>query len=117
PLPLVLGLLLLAGTAAAIAPAPQTAAPAGEAVAMEEIKAVIGRRCVSCHAAKPTQEGFQTAPKGLRLDSERLIRANAAFIHQQTVTQKIMPPGNITEMTDEERALMRRWFQSGSYRR
>jgi len=116
PIPLVLGLLLLAGTAVAIAPAPQTVA-SGVAVTMAELKPVIDRRCVSCHAAKPTQEGIQTAPKGLRLDNERTIRANAAFIVQQVVTQKIMPPGNITEMTDEERALVQRWFASGSYRR
>jgi len=117
PIPLVLGLLLLAGTAVAIAPAPQGATTGGESVAFAELKAVIDRRCTGCHAAKPTQEGFQTAPKGLRLDSERVIRANAAFIYQQTVTQKIMPPGNITEMTDDERALVKRWFESGSYRR
>ena len=116
PIPLVLGLLLLAGTAVAIAPARQ-AATAGDAVVFADLKAVIDRRCVSCHAAKPTQEGTQTAPKGLRLDNERTIRANAAFIVQQVVTQKIMPPGNITEMTDEERALVQRWFASGSYRR
>ena len=117
PVPLVAGLALLAGTAIAIAPPRAPAAPAGETVVLAEVKAIIDRRCASCHAAKPTQEGFATAPKGFRLDSERLIRANAAFIHQQTVTQRVMPPGNITEMTDDERELVRRWFLSGSYRR
>jgi uncharacterized membrane protein len=116
PVPLALGIALLAGTAVAIAPArpPQQV---GEAVAMAELKPVIDRRCATCHAAKPTQEGFDAPPKGLKLDSERLIRANAAFIYQQTVTQRVMPPGNVTEMTDEERALVRRWFESGSHRR
>jgi uncharacterized membrane protein len=117
PIPLALGLLLLAGTAVAIAPATQRGSPSGETVALAELKAVIDRRCTSCHSAKPTQEGFQTAPKGFRLDSERLIRANAAFVYLQVVTQKIMPPGNITEMTDDERALVKRWFESGSFRR
>lgn len=117
PLPLLLGLALLAGTAVAISPASTSGTAAGTTVPIAELKPVIDRRCASCHAAKPTHEGIQTAPKGLRLDGERLIRANAAFVYQQTVTQRIMPPGNVTEMTEDERALVKRWFESGSYRR
>ncbi|MCW5774451.1 MAG: urate hydroxylase PuuD [Rhodospirillaceae bacterium] len=117
PIPLVLGLVLLAGTAVAIAPAPAPSSSAAEAVPMADLRAVIGRRCTACHSAKPTQEGFQTAPKGLKFDNDRTLRANAEFIYKQVVVEKIMPPGNLTEMTDEERGLVKRWFESGSYRR
>ncbi len=111
PFPLILGLLLLAGTAAAIAPAPApfTRPNGATAVPFAEAKAIIDRRCVGCHAAKPTQEGFAAPPKGLALETERQIRANAAFIHQTTVASRIMPPGNLTEMTDPERELLGRW--------
>jgi len=30
------------------------------------------------------------------------------------VEQRTMPPGNITHVTDEERALLRRWIDAGA---
>ena len=34
----------------------------------------------------------------------------AALIHKQAVELKVMPPGNMTQMTDAERAAIGRWF-------
>jgi len=34
------------------------------------------------------------------------------MIHQQAVVSKAMPLGNITQITDEERSILDRWFQS-----
>jgi uncharacterized membrane protein len=42
-------------------------------------------------------------------DSADQIRAQAALIAQQTVITRVMPPGNMTGMTDEERALIAQW--------
>ena len=71
-------------------------------------------RCVSCHAAKPTQQGIAAPPKGVILETEGQIRARAAAIHQQSAATRVMPPGNMTEITDAERRMIARWFKGGA---
>jgi uncharacterized membrane protein len=36
------------------------------------------------------------------------------MIHQQAVLSRVMPPGNVTGMTDAERALLDRWYRGGA---
>jgi uncharacterized membrane protein len=86
---------------------------AAQKVDFSAVKRVIDTRCVSCHADKPSFQGMSEAPKGVKLDSEARIRAQAQQIHQQTVLGKAMPPGNLTAMSEEERALLDRWFRAG----
>ena len=45
-------------------------------------------------------------------DSDEQIIADAERIHQQTVVTRVMPIGNLTAMTDEERLLIDAWFQA-----
>ena len=102
-----------------IAPqAPQTPVggqPGVDAMAQfTQVRRIVDQRCVSCHAAKPTQPGFATAPAGVSLDSPELIRQNAARIYQQTVQLKAMPLANLTNMTDAERAQVKAWFEAGA---
>ena len=113
------GVALLAVLAVLIAPqAPQ--APAGPQPGVDamaqfaQVRQIVDRRCVSCHAARPTQPGFATAPAGVSLDSPELIRQNAARIYQQTVQLKAMPLANLTNMTDAERAQVKAWFEAGA---
>ena len=40
------------------------------------------------------------------------IVAEADRIHQQTVVTRVMPIGNLTAMTDEERLVIDQWYQS-----
>jgi uncharacterized membrane protein len=106
-----LGVLLFAAAAALIAPAkPKT----GAAVAFTDVKQIIDTRCLSCHADKPSFQGLPEAPKGVKLDTPERVRVQALQIHQQTVLSKAMPPGNLTGMTEEERALLDRWYRSGA---
>ncbi len=93
--------------------APRREAQTGPA-AFSDVKQVLDTRCVSCHADKPSFQGLPEAPKGVKLDSPERIRAQALAIHQQSVLSKAMPPGNLTGMTDEERALVDRWYRSGA---
>jgi uncharacterized membrane protein len=86
----------------------------GEKVAFAKVKAVIDSRCISCHAAKPTQPGFAAPPAGVILENPEQVRANAQRIHQQVVVARVMPIGNLTGITDEERALIGRWFAQGA---
>ncbi|WP_426208013.1 urate hydroxylase PuuD [Massilia sp. TWP1-3-3] len=112
----VAGVALLFGLAVAIAPkAPVTAAAAADpAVQFARVQAIVTQRCVSCHAASPTQPGFASAPAGIMLHSEAEIRKNAAKIYQQAVQLKAMPLANLTNMTDAERAQLAAWFEAGA---
>jgi len=100
-----------AALAIAIAPAkPQ----AGGAVSFARVQAIVGERCATCHAEKPTQEGFTTAPKDVKLDTPERIAANAQKIYEQAVATKAMPIGNLTGMTEDERATLGAWVAAGA---
>jgi len=103
--------LSLAGVAAAIAPSASW--PGGDKVAFSTVQDVINRRCVGCHAAQPHQEGFAQPPKGVILETAEQIVALAPKINE-TVTTRYMPIGNLTQMTDGERALIGAWFAQGA---
>jgi uncharacterized membrane protein len=111
------GVVVLLAVAVAIAPKPPAASTAANANASAQFAAVQGiiqQRCVSCHAAHPTQAGFATAPAGVMLDDPHGISQNAQRIYQQAVQLKAMPLANMTNMTDAERAQVAAWFESGA---
>jgi uncharacterized membrane protein len=106
--------LILAGMAVWLAPAPGPALPAARAagVPFQRITQIVGARCLQCHAAQPT---LMSAPgKNIVLDSRERILQHAQQIYQQTVVQKTMPLGNMTNITEEERALIGAWFIAGA---
>jgi len=109
----VIAIALLVGLAIGLAPR-ATPTPAGDAIPYSQIEPILAQRCVVCHAEKPTFPGFQQAPNGLKLDSPALVKAAAQRIEQQTVTTKAMPIGNLTKMTDDERALLEKWLATGA---
>ena len=47
------------------------------------------------------------------LDTPERIRAQARQLQQQLAT-RAMPPGNLTQMTEEERQLIGRWISGGA---
>ena len=51
-----------------------------------------------------------SAPKGAMFGRAEQLEANAALIHKQVIELKIMPPGNVTGLTDGERAAIDAWF-------
>jgi uncharacterized membrane protein len=118
------GVLLLAAVAIAIAPRPPAAAGASASAAgadhaaagaqFAQVQGIIAQRCVSCHAAHPTQPGFAAAPAGVALDNAQGISQNAPRIYQQAVQLKAMPLANMTNMTDAERAQVAAWFEGGA---
>jgi uncharacterized membrane protein len=80
------------------------------AVTAEEAQAIVQQRCVPCHAAEPTQEGFDSPPAGVAFDTSDQIESQAAAIEAQAVDSKAMPLGNVTQMTDEERETLGAWI-------
>ena len=73
-------------------------------------------RCSMCHTAEPVWDGVWEAPKDVLLDSDIAIANRAAEIVVQSGYSHAMPPGNVTEMTAEERALIVAWFREGTAR-
>ena len=85
---------------AAVAPGP---APGTYA----NVKAVIDQRCVLCHNA-------QVRNKGIELDRPELVKQHSQEVFQQAVVLKQMPLNNATGITDQERELIRRWYDAGA---
>ena len=79
---------------------------------MTRVQQIMAARCLGCHATEPIEAGFAAPPKGLVLETPDEIRAARDKIHQQVVVTKVMPLGNLTGMTDEERAVIARWTAS-----
>jgi uncharacterized membrane protein len=107
-----IGVALLLGLAVVLAP-PRPAAAKGT-VDFARVQAIVAQRCVSCHAAHPTQPGFASAPAGVMLDDAHGIAQNAPRIYQQAVQLKAMPLANMTNMTDAERTEIGAWFEAGA---
>ena len=108
PVTAAIGTLALA---VALAPARQSS---GSEVSIRDVQAIVEARCVACHAEKPRQEGIAVAPKGVVLETPAQIAQNAAAIRQQAVASRAMPLGNLTNMTDDERARLGAWIDAGA---
>jgi len=99
------------------ATAPAAAQPAQAStggVDFEKVHSVIQERCTVCHSAKPTSPLFSSAPAGIMFDTPQQIQQLAPRIQAQAVTAQIMPLGNITQMTQQERDLLGQWIDKGA---
>jgi uncharacterized membrane protein len=104
----VVGTLVLVGLAVWLAPPPTSASAAAPAAAgYAEVRAVIDHRCAACHNAQVQQ-------KNVALHTPELLKQHAQSVYQQVAILKLMPLNNATQITDEERALVKRWFEAGA---
>jgi len=107
----VVGVALLVATIVALAPAPKPVAAPGAAapaaVGYAQVKVVLEQRCYTCH-------GEQLQMKNIRLDQPDGLKTHAQAVYQQAVVTKQMPMNNATGITDDERALIARWFEAGA---
>jgi uncharacterized membrane protein len=88
--------------------------PAARPVDFVEVENIVLSRCSMCHAAEPFWEGILAPPKGIRLDTPEMIRAHARQIQLQATLSHAMPPGNITELSAEERRVLAAWIAAGA---
>ncbi|GLH81450.1 cysteine desulfurase [Bradyrhizobium sp. SSBR45G] len=77
--------------------------------AFAQVEEIVTSRCSMCHAAEPVWDGIVTAPKGVLLDNADNIQRNARLIARNAAWSSAMPPGNITEITADERAVLAAW--------
>jgi len=80
----------------------------------QEVYPIVQKRCVTCHAAKPTFPGYVAPPGGVLLETPEQIQGQAGKILQNAVNTPYMPPGNLTKITEAERALLGQWIQMGA---
>jgi uncharacterized membrane protein len=102
------GAVLLVAVAVWLAPErPAAAAAVAAPATYAQVRAVIDQRCAMCHNA-------ELQNKNVALHTPELLARHAQAVYQQSVVQRTMPLNNATGMTDEERALVGRWFTEGA---
>jgi uncharacterized membrane protein len=106
--------VLLGVAAVWTAPHVQALPPVTGPVTLDRVNAIVGQRCIVCHSQTPTFPGITQPPLGVILTSEAGIVQNAQRIYQQVVVTRIMPLGNATQITDQERAVISAWVLAGA---
>ncbi len=75
---------------------------------------IVAVHCSTCHSATPTRQGIEEAPGGIVYDNFDQIRAHASKMIAQAVMSNVMPLGNESGMTQEERAVLGAWLRAGA---
>ncbi len=83
-------------------------------ISFAEVNAIVQQRCVSCHSSKPTDNVYTAPPNGVKYDTPQEIVAKKDLIMQRVVVTKTMPQNNKTNMTLEERDVIRCWIEQGT---
>ena len=92
--------------------------PAGHSYAMapefEQVANVVIGNCSMCHGADPSWDGILWAPKGVMLENPVQIANQAREVYLQAGITHAMPPPSASYISDEDRALIVRWFRGVS---
>jgi uncharacterized membrane protein len=129
-LPAIVGVATLAGLVVALAPGsvviePRVAdtpsrgeqgtitAGALPTVDAGQVQAIVTQRCEPCHSNKPTLLGLTAPPNGVVLETLDEVRAHLPEV-RQLVALRAMPLGNLTGMTEDERAEVLMWIGHGA---
>jgi uncharacterized membrane protein len=91
---------------------PEAAQKALPHATFADAQEIVLSRCSMCHAAEPMWEGIVTAPRGVRLDNEEEIRRHARDIEIYAILTHTMPPDNVTEISDADRARLAAGLQA-----
>jgi uncharacterized membrane protein len=93
---------------------PRDGKAAAAAPTFRTVENIVSSRCSPCHAQDPVWANVPTAPRGILLDDPEHIVRNARLIGRNAVWSNAMPPGNITDMTPDERATLAAWIDAGA---
>ncbi len=113
-LPLIMGLLTLLIVVIGLYPDDPARALAGlPPLTAVQAATILEQRCAPCHSRTPTQPGFNAPPNNVVLNSPEQVRAHLVEVQKQ-LALRTMPLGNITGMTDMERARLLQWIGQGA---
>lgn len=82
----------------------------GLKVSDAEVMGLVETHCQSCHSANPSDAKIKLAPKGVMFASTDDLKRYAKQIEAQSVRNKVMPLGNKTGMTNDERQKLGAWL-------
>ncbi|WP_150306068.1 urate hydroxylase PuuD [Pseudomonas saliphila] len=114
---LIISALLTLALIWAVAPAPRTGGEVradSPAVTDAAATTIVRNHCVACHAASPEHPAFQAAPAGIALDDLAGLLQHGANVRQAAVDTHYMPLGNMTGMTEQERAQLGQWLNQNA---
>ena len=87
---------------------------AANPVSYARVREIIVARCLTCHSEEPANTLFDAPPGGIVLETPEEVAALRDRIRAMAVDSKVMPLGNFTGMTDEERSELGRWIADGA---
>jgi len=93
---------------------PPLATAAASSIQYSDVAPIITARCLPCHAKSPTFPGFTEPPLGVAYDTPELVKVHADKIKAQAVDTHTMPLGNLTNITEAERATLAEWIEAGA---
>lgn len=85
-----------------------------EEIQFTEVQQIFQARCMSCHSSKPTDDVYTSPPNGVVYDTPEDIVRKKDLIMQRVVVTKTMPQNNKTNITPEERNIIRCWIEQGA---
>jgi len=101
------GVVFIVAVSVWLAPRSRPLTAAAPTVQFSQVKGIVAQRCALCH-------NESVISKNIQLHTPQLIAQHAQQIYQQAVVQKTMPMNNATQITDDERAVLGRWFEAGA---
>lgn len=72
---------------------------------------ILNVHCTECHSTSPRSELFTAAPAGFVVENIEQAKSANALIFNRAIVTKDMPLGNMTNMTEDERAILAIWLQ------
>lgn len=85
-----------------------------ESPSFSQVQTVLKQHCNTCHSASPSHPTAPIAPNGVKFDTVEEIQQWSERIYERSVITRTMPLANLTEMTEAERELLARWFNTGA---
>ena len=83
-------------------------------ISINEVTTIINKRCIQCHSTKPTDDAISAPPNGVVYETPADIVKMKDKIMDRVVINKSMPQNNKTNITQEERDMLRCWIEQGA---
>jgi uncharacterized membrane protein len=106
------GMAIILAVLVWIAPRHVTVDATNAVPTLQEVTAITLARCAACHSDHTTI--LPVAQAGVKLDTPDRVKQFAQRVYERSVRLKNMPLGNMTQMTDEERAKIGTWYLAGA---
>ena len=75
-----------------------------------QVLEIVHVHCTTCHAREPVSQVFRTPPANMVLETLDDVRRYAPLVAQNAVQTHVMPLGNLSGMSEEERRLLGAWL-------